>query len=56
MICHHTKILVIDCVPDAVHFMLMMHLFCTWKYASLNLPHLFLPPPPLANTYVSLYL
>ena len=65
MVCNHTNIWVIDCIPHTVHFIPMTHLFCNWKFVPLNLLHLFpflpLPYTLLATTclfsvYISLFL
>lgn len=47
---HHDKLsftiqeyhIIIDYIPDAVHFISMTHLFCNWKCVPLNRPQLFL--------------
>ena len=47
--------IVIDHIPHAVHFISMAHLFCSWKFVPLNLPHLFLSFPIssfLSTTYL----
>lgn len=36
---------IIDCSPCAVHDTPVRHLFYTWKFLSLILPHLFYPSP-----------
>ena len=38
--------IVIDCIPYAVRFIPMIHLFCTCKFVSLNFPH---PPTPFSS-------
>ena len=34
--------IVIDYIPDIVHFIPMTHLLCNWKFVPLDLPHLFI--------------
>ena len=36
---HHS--IIIDWSPHTVHFIPVIHLFCNWKFISLNFPHLF---------------
>ena len=36
--------IIIDSIPRAVHFIPIIHLFYTWKFVPLNLPHVFAHP------------
>ena len=44
-ICHHTKIIIIDCIPHTIYFIPVTHLVYNWEFVPLNLPHLFLSSP-----------
>ena len=50
-ICHYTKILHIYWLHSTLYFIPVTHLFCSWKFVPLNLPHLLLsfPYPPASN-------
>ena len=49
VMCHHTKIIITDCIPYPISFIPVTHLLCSGKFVPLNLPNLFLSPPhPLA--------
>ena len=43
----------IDCIPHVLHFIIMTHVFCNWKFVHLNFPYLFhsLPSSHLTTTY-----
>ena len=46
-ICHQISYTTIDCMPHAVHFIPVTHLFCNWKFVPLNfslLYHFFSTP------------
>ena len=46
--------IIIDYLPNTVHFIPLNHLFCNWKFVPLNLPHLFLSSPtPLPRKRIS---
>ena len=55
IICHHAKILYISWLSFCtVHFILIIHLSCNWKFIPLHLPQLFLcflPPLFFLTTY-----
>ena len=67
---HHNKSLpsitfqkyyiIIGHVPHILHFTLVAHLFCNWKFVPLNLPYLYLSPTHPASFWktpvCSLYL
>lgn len=50
IICYHTKTeyIVFDHFPHTVHFMLMIHLFCSWKLVPLH------PPTPQLTSSIPL--
>ena len=47
--------IITGCIPHAMHFTAVTHLFCNWKFVLLNLLHLFHlspTPSPLETTYL----
>ena len=55
-ICHHARIYkVINYILLTLYFMPVTHLFCSWKFAPLNLPYPF-PPSPLTYLFMSVTL
>ena len=47
-LCHHTKIIIIDYIHHAVHF-IARHIYCNWKFVPLYIPHLFQLSPDLCK-------
>ena len=47
---------IIDSVSHCVHFILITHLFCNWKFVPLNLPHLFHPSCLLSSPLATICL